>query len=65
MSVEEKLQTIEAIWESLPATPEQIEWPAWHGEELRVREAQVASGEAKFVDWEKAKREIRSQTLRG
>jgi putative addiction module component (TIGR02574 family) len=62
MSVEEKLQTMEAIWQSLSANPETIESPSWHEEELRVREAQVASGEAKFVDWEKAKAEIRRRT---
>jgi hypothetical protein len=62
MSTEEKLQTIEAIWENVSANPEDIESPAWHEEELRVRESQVASGEAKFMDWEKAKQEIRRQT---
>ena len=65
MSVEEKLETMETIWASLSANPETIESPAWHEEELRVREAGVASGEAKFVDWEKAKEEIRRRTLRG
>jgi nucleoside phosphorylase len=63
MSVEEKLQTMATIWESLSANPEAIESPAWPEEELRVRETRVASGEAKFVDWEKAKEEIRRQTL--
>jgi hypothetical protein len=62
MSAEEKIRTIETIWESLSANPEAIESPAWHEEELRVREARVASGEAKFGDWEKAKAEIRRQT---
>ena len=62
MSVEEKLETMETIWASLSANPEAIEWPAWHEEELRVRESRVASGEARFVDWEKAKDEIRRQT---
>jgi hypothetical protein len=62
MSVEEKLQAMEAIWASLSANPEAIESPAWHEEELRVREARVASGEAKFIDWEKAKEGIRRQT---
>ena len=62
MSVEEKLQAMEAIWENVSAKPEDIESPAWHDDELRVREAQVASGQAKFVDWEKAKEEIRRQT---
>jgi len=62
MSAEEKVQTMEAIWQSLSANPDAIESPAWHEEDLRVREAQVASGEAKFLDWEKAKAEIRRQT---
>ena len=62
MSAEEKIQTMEAIRQSLSANPDAIESPAWHEEELRVREAQIASGEAKFVDWEKAKAEIRRQT---
>ena len=62
MTAEEKLQTMEAIWQSLAANPELIESPAWHEEELRVREAQIASGEATFVDWEKTKAEIRRQT---
>jgi hypothetical protein len=62
MSAEEKVQAMEAIWQSLCVEPDAIESPAWHEEELRVREAQIASGEAKFVDWEKAKAEIRRQT---
>jgi hypothetical protein len=62
MSVEEKLQTMETIWASLSANPEAIASPAWHREELRVREARFASGEAKFIDWQKAKEEILRQT---
>ena len=62
MSVEEKLETMETIWASLSANPEAIESPAWHDEELRVREARVASGEMRFVDWETAKEELRRQT---
>jgi len=62
MTVEEKLQTMEAIWQSLSANPEALESPVWHEEELRVREARFASGEAKFIDWEKAKEEIRQHT---
>lgn len=62
MSVEEKVNAMEAIWENLSANPEAIESPAWHEEELRVREARVESGETKLVDWEKAKVEIRRQT---
>jgi putative addiction module component (TIGR02574 family) len=62
MTVEEKLQTMEALWQSLSADPVMIESPAWHEEELRERERKIESGEAKFVDWEKAKADIRRRT---
>jgi hypothetical protein len=62
MTVEDKLQTMEALWESLSADPAAIESPAWHEEELRERERKIASGEAKFIDWEKAKADIRRRT---
>ena len=39
MSVEEKINAMEAIWENLSANPEAIESPSWHKDELRVREA--------------------------
>ncbi|HYJ05154.1 MAG TPA: addiction module protein [Chthoniobacterales bacterium] len=62
MSVEEKLQTMETIWENLSEQPDAIESPVWHEKELRVSEAQVESGEARFVDWDRAKAEIRRRT---
>lgn len=62
MSIEEKLQTMEALWENLSADPTAIESPAWHEEELRERERKIASGEARFIDWEKAKADILRQT---
>ncbi len=62
MTVEDKLQTMEALWESLSADPATIESPVWHEEELRERERKIASGEARFIDWEKAKADIRRRT---
>jgi putative addiction module component (TIGR02574 family) len=62
MTAEEKLQTMETIWQSLSANPETVESLEWHRDELRVREAQVASGEATLVDWETTKAEIRGQS---
>jgi putative addiction module component (TIGR02574 family) len=62
MSVEEKLQTMEALWQSLSADPAGIKSPPWHEEELAERERKVESGETKFVDWEKAKADIRRRT---
>jgi putative addiction module component (TIGR02574 family) len=62
MSAEEKVRTMEALWQSLSADPGSVESPAWHEEELRERERKIESGESKFVDWEKAKTDIRRKT---
>jgi putative addiction module component (TIGR02574 family) len=62
MTVAEKLQTMEAIWQSLLADPAAIESPMWHEEELRERERKIKSGETKFVAWEEAKADIRRRT---
>jgi hypothetical protein len=62
MSIEEKLQTMEALWENLSVDPTAIKSPAWHEEVLREREGKIASGEAKFIDWEKAKADILRRT---
>ena len=62
MSAEEKLQTMEALWQSLSTDPAAIESPAWHEEELAEREGKIESGEAKFVEWERAKVDIRRRT---
>ena len=62
MIVEEKLQTMEALWQSLSADPAGIESPRWQEKELAERERKVELGETKFVDWEKTKAEIRRRT---
>ena len=62
MTAEEKVRTMEALWQSLSADPATVESPAWHEEQLRERERKIDSGESKFVDWEKAKADIRRKT---
>jgi hypothetical protein len=62
MTVEEKLQTMESLWESLSAVPEAVEFPAWHEDELREREQKIASGATKFINWEDAKSDIHRRT---
>lgn len=62
MTVAEKLAAMEALWESLSAEPDQVESPAWHADVLREREEKIASGEAKFIDWETAKADILRET---
>ena len=59
MSVREKLAAMEAIWDELSRTPENIESPAWHKDVLDERQQGIADGKSQFKDWESAKEEIR------
>jgi hypothetical protein len=61
MSVEEKLQAMEALWEDLSRNADLLESPAWHEEVLRERDRQLETGEASFMDWEQAKAHIRKR----
>lgn len=61
MTVSEKLRLMEALWEDLTRKGEEIESPDWHREVLGDRERRIASGEARFVDWEQAKADIRKR----
>jgi hypothetical protein len=62
MTLEEKLQAMEALWEDLSRNPDTIESPSWHEDVLRERQERLAAGEASFMDWEQAKVYIRSRT---
>ena len=61
MTLEEKLQIMEALWDDLSRDPDALESPAWHEDILRARQERLASGEAEFVDWEQAKADIRNR----
>jgi len=54
-------QRLELLWASVE-NKDEVESPAWHGEELRRREQEIAAGEAKFVPWEEAKADIIRRT---
>lgn len=58
MTVEEKLQLMEILWDDLSRNADQLQPPAWHAETLAEREAAIARGEERFEDWEAAKRRI-------
>ena len=58
MSIEEKIQTMESIWEDLCKTADKIISPPWHEKILTEREENLRSGADKYVDWETAKRDI-------
>ena len=61
MTLEEKLRAMDALWADLSRHADQLPSPAWHEQVLQEREARVKSGEAKFVDWETAKKQLRDR----
>ena len=49
MSIAERLQAMELLWDSLAQTPEAVPSPAWHGEVIAARLAKIERGEGKFL----------------
>ena len=58
LPLREKLFAMEALWDDLSKTEAALPVPEWHRETLDHREAEIAAGTAKFIDWEDAKRQI-------
>ena len=61
MSVAEKIQMMESLWDDLCEKPDGIESPAWHRDILAQREESLGRGEDALEDWDSAKRNIRKQ----
>jgi Putative addiction module component len=59
MTVPEKLRVMEALWDDLSRKSNALDSPRWHEAALMERKARVASGKTSYMDWERAKKEIR------
>ena len=55
MSTIERLQAMEALWDSLLYEDTEIESPEWHRDVLDERIAKIESGKAKFISIERLK----------
>jgi len=62
MPLHEKLLVMEAIWDDISREEENLDVPQWHKDTLDERERLIAEGQAQFVDWEEAKRQIKEAT---
>jgi hypothetical protein len=49
MSVAERLQAMEQLWDSVCRAPKDVVSPEWHGLVLKDRKGRAKSGEAKFL----------------
>jgi Putative addiction module component len=61
MSWEEKLRTMEELWESLSREGDRLDSPGWHGDVLRETEQRYEAGQEPPVDWAAAKQELRER----
>ncbi len=59
MTTAEKLQTMEALWESLCLKSDELPSPSWHADLIAEREKKVEEGKEKILDWSAAKNNIR------
>lgn len=62
MTIEEKIQTMEALWDNLCQSEEVLPVHDWQKAILDDRERLVERGESKFSDWEEAKERIVRET---
>ncbi len=60
MSIEEKIQTMEIIWSNLCKKADSLSSPSWHKNILHERENRIKNGDEEFMDWDKAKKNIRN-----
>ena len=61
MTFEEKIQTMELLWDDLCKDSDQFESPAWHLDELKYREQQVKEGKAEYIDLDSIKKTIQQE----
>mgnify|MGYP001636540398 CR=1 FL=1 len=61
MTLEEKLATMEQIWDDL-CQHQNVKSPDWHQDVLQIREKNRLAGQEEPLDWQQAKLEIRKRT---
>ncbi|MDP3335064.1 MAG: addiction module protein [Methylococcaceae bacterium] len=61
LSAIEKLKIIEALWEDLVSDESSLPNMAWHETELKETEDKFLDGDIEVLDWQQAKKELRSQ----
>ncbi len=59
LTTAEKIGVMERLWDDLCRNASGTLSPPWHGDLLAQRNDAVTVGEARFVDWEDAKKKIR------
>ena len=58
MTIDEKLRTMEILWDDICRVVPDFSSPEWHESILREREQRIKEGKDQFLDWDHAKRHI-------
>lgn len=58
MTLSERLEAMELLWDSLSRDASAVESPTWHGEILAERLEKIARGEAVFLTLDEVKRRL-------
>lgn len=61
LSAVEKLKIIEALWGDLVGDESSLPNLAWHETELKETEEKFLAGSIEVLDWQQAKKELRSR----
>jgi len=59
MSIEEKIKTMEDIWDDLISHAESLPSPEWHRGVLENRDKALAEGHEQSIDWDVAKKALK------
>ena len=59
MTIEEKLQAMEMLWDDICRNVPDFPSPPWHADVLKEREQRIKEGKDSFIDWEQAKNALR------
>lgn len=61
LTIDEKLQLMEQLWDDLSRHPENVPSPDWHGDVLDQRRRAIAEGRTSFEDWDEVKQRLRTR----
>lgn len=65
LTVTEKVQVMELLWDAMTAAGSGYESPEWHAAVLEERKRRIASGEASFMSMEESKRRLTERAYAG
>lgn len=61
LTVEQRLELIGLLWDSIPDTPDGLQVPEWHREELERRLASADAAPEAGIPWEQVRARLREQ----